>query len=198
MEPFLIWSALILSLPFITTGPKTTVILLDNNTTHNGIDVSSQLGTVSIDQPYYATTLSASDKKPSDVEKMDPSVVNAKYADVLGHLPNKAVSMLFYFEPGTAEIAQSSKDQVEELIKVVALQEPASVDIVGHSDRAGDADKNYELALKRAHSVEKFLLDRKVNLERISVVSHGENDPLVPTEDGVDEPQNRRVEVIVR
>ena len=198
MEALLIWSAFILSLPFITSEPSTTVILLENNTSHNAIDVSTQLGKVTIDQPYYATTLSAPDKKPSDVEKLDPDSVNKKYADVLGNLPSKAVSTLFYFEPGTAEIAQSSKDQVEELIKTIALYDPASIDIIGHSDRDGDADKNYELALERAHAVEKFLHERNVNMERTSVVSYGENDPIVPTEDGVPEPKNRRVEVIVR
>jgi len=198
MEPLLIWSALILSLPFLSSQPSSTVILLDNNASHNAIDVTTQSGTVTIDRPYYATTLSALDKKPSEIEKLDSAAVHEKYADVMGSLPSKAVSMLFYFEPGTAEIALSSKEQVEDLIKTIAMYEPASIDIIGHSDRDGDADKNYALALERAHAVEQFLLDRKVNLERISVVSYGENDPIIPTEDGVSEPQNRRVEVIVR
>ena len=198
MEPFFIWSALILSLPFINEKPETTVILLDNNSSHNAIDVTTHSGMVTIDQPYYTTTLSAMDKKPSEIEKIDPSTVNEKYTEVLASLPSKAVSILFYFEPGTSEIVQSSKDQVTELIKTVSLYEPASIDIIGHSDRAGDADKNYELALERAHTVEKYLIDNKVNIERISVVSYGENDPIVPTEDGVTEAQNRRVEVIVR
>lgn len=198
MEPFLIWSALILSLPFIASEPSTTVVLLENNASHNAIDVSTQSGKVTIDQPYYATTLSAPDKKPSDIEKLDPESVNKKYAELLENLPNKATSMLFYFEPGTAEIAQSSKDQVEVLIKTITLYEPASIDIIGHSDRDGDADKNYELALERAHAVEKFLSSHNVNMERISVVSYGESDPIIPTEDGVAEPLNRRVEVIVR
>ncbi len=198
MEPFFIWSTLILSLPFINPKPETTVILLDNNSTHNAIEVTTNTGKVTIDQPYNATILTSIEKKPGEIEKIDSSIVNEKYAEVLGNLPSKAVSMLFYFEPGTSEISQSSKDQVAELIKTISLYAPASIDIIGHSDRAGDADKNYALALERAHAVEKFLIDNKVNLERISVVSYGENDPIVPTEDGVSEPQNRRVEVIVR
>lgn len=198
MEPFFIWSALILSLPFINDKPETTVILLDNNSSRNAIDVTTRSGMVTIDQAYNATILTSIDKTPSAVEKIDPLRVNEKYSDVLANLPNKAVSMLFYFEPGTSEIAQSSKNQVVELIKTVSMYEPASIDIIGHSDRAGDSDKNYLLALDRAHAVEKFLIDNNVNLERISVVSYGENDPIVLTEDGVSEPQNRRVEVIVR
>lgn len=198
MEPLLIWSVLILSLPLINDKPETMVVLLDNNSSHNAIEVKTNSSKIVIDQPYYSTTLTSMEKNPSEVKKLDPLTINEKYADVLGNLPSKEVSLLFYFEPGTSEIVQSSKDQVSNLISFVSLHEPASIDIIGHSDRAGDADKNYALALERAHAVEKFLIDSNVNLERINVVSYGENDPIVPTEDGVSEPQNRRVEVIVR
>lgn len=198
MEPLLIWSAILLSLPFLSTEPKTTVVLLENDAVHNAVEVTTQAGSVVIDQPYYYTTMVSSDKQPSVLEKADPDFIRQKYAAVLKALPEKAVSMLFYFEPGTADIAQESKDQVEALITLIEAREPATVDIIGHSDRAGDADKNYELALDRAHSVEKFLLERNVKLERCSVVSYGESEPIIQTEDGVSEPKNRRVEVIVR
>lgn len=198
MEPLLMWSAILLSLPLITSTPKTTVTLLENDAVHNAVEVTTQAGSVVIDKPYYLTTLTSPDKQPAVVEKVDPEMIRQKYSTVLSALPPKAVSLLFYFEPGTAEITQESKNQIEALIKTIAEREPASVDITGHSDRAGDADKNYELALDRAKSVEKFLLERNVILERSSTTSHGENDPIVPTEDGVSEPKNRRVEVIVR
>lgn len=198
MEVFLICSALILSLPFLNSAPETTVILLDNNSTHNAIDITTKAGKVSIDQPYYLTTLSSPDKAPSRIEQINKDTVLEKYADVLDFLPRKPISLMFHFEQGTSEITQSSKEQVDELIKIVFANEPASLDIIGHSDRAGDADENYKLALERAREVERFLREAHVNMERIHVASYGENDPLVQTDDGVSEPQNRRVEVIVR
>lgn len=198
MEPLLIVSAILLSLSFLTSEPKTTVVLLENDAVHNAVEVTTKEGSVVIDQPYYYTTLVAPNKHPAVVQKADPDLIRQKYATVLNVLPEKAVSMLFYFEPGTAEITQDSKNQVEALITLIEAREPASVDIIGHSDRAGDAGKNYELALERAHAVEKFLLERNVKLEHSSVVSYGESDPIIPTEDGVSEPKNRRVEIIVR
>lgn len=198
MEAFVIWSALILALPFITSEPKTTVILLENAGAHNAIDVTTKAGSVSIDQPYNYTTLSTPEKKPSAVEKADPAKINERYGTLVEALGSKAVSILFYFEPGTAQLTQASKDQVGEVIRVIRTKEPAAVDIIGHSDRAGDADKNYILALDRAKEVKKFLLDQNVTLEHTSVTSHGEDDPIIQTPDGVEEPQNRRVEVIVR
>lgn len=198
MEPLIIWSAILLSLPFIASTPKTTVVLLENDAVHNAVEVSTQSGSVIIDQPYNYTSMLGIDKQPTALQKADAEFIRQKYATVLSVLPEKAVSMLFYFEPGTAEITQESKSQVENMITLIESRKPASVDIIGHSDRAGDADKNYELALDRAHAVEKFLLERNVTLERSTVTSYGENEPLVPTEDGVSEPKNRRVEVIVR
>jgi len=198
MEPLLIWTGLILSLPLLTHEPKTTVILLDNESSHNAVVVTTNGGNAIVDQPYYYTTLLAQDKKPSSVEKGDPDTIRKKYAEQLDMLPTKPVSMLFHFEPGTAELTESSKNQVNELIRLITSRDPAAVDIIGHSDRAGDADKNYALALERAKEVEKYLLERNVKLDRSSVMSYGENDPIIPTEDGVSEPQNRRFEVTVR
>lgn len=198
MEPFFIWSAILLSLPFIMSEPKTTVVLLENDAVHNAVEVTTQAGSVIIDQPYYYTSMLGMDKQPMAVQKADTELIRKKYATVLSVLPEKAVSKLFYFEPGTAEITLESKAQVENLITLIEARQPVSIDIIGHSDRAGDADKNYELALDRAHAVEKFLLERNVTLERSTVTSYGENEPMIPTEDGVSEPKNRRVEVIVR
>jgi len=198
MEPFFIWTAIILALPFLSPDPKTSVILLENNSSHNAVDVSTKGGKVGIDQPYYFTTLESSDKVPSAVEKGDPEAILKRYADVLNALPSKAESILFYFEPGTAEITLTSKAQIDSLLQLIVSKEPAAIDIIGHSDRSGDADKNYELALQRAYTVEKFIREHNVPTERISIASYGENDPLIPTEDGISEPRNRRVEVIVR
>lgn len=198
MEPLLIWSAIILTLPLLSHTPKTTVILLDNESSHNAVVVKTDAGSVVVDQPYSYTTLVAQDKTPSLVEKANPEAIREKYAQQLNMLPTKPISMLFHFEQGTANLTEASKNQVEELIQIISSRTPAAVDIIGHSDRAGDADKNYALALERAHSVEMFLKERNVVLDRSSVTSYGENDNLIPTEDDVSEPQNRRVEVIVR
>jgi len=198
MEPLLIWAGIILALPLLTHEPKTTVILLDNESSHNAVVVATNAGSVIVDQPYSYTTLVSQDKKPSSLEKVNPDTIREKYAQQLNMLPTKPVSMLFHFEQGTADLTESSKNQVDELIRIITSRDPAAIDIIGHSDRAGDADKNYLLALERAKAVEKYLLERNVRLDHSSVTSYGENDNLIPTDDGVSEPQNRRVEVIVR
>ena len=70
--------------------------------------------------------------------------------------------------------------------------------IVGHTDRVGRAEANAALALKRAESTRERLVEAGLELKRVEVSSHGENNPVIPTADNVAEPKNRRVEVTIR
>jgi outer membrane protein OmpA-like peptidoglycan-associated protein len=54
------------------------------------------------------------------------------------------------------------------------------------------------LALKRAESTRERLVEAGLELKRVEVSSHGENNPVIPTADNVAEPKNRRVEVTIR
>jgi outer membrane protein OmpA-like peptidoglycan-associated protein len=67
----------------------------------------------------------------------------------------------------------------------------------GHTDRSGSAAFNLAASRKRAQMVRDELVKRGVPAGSISTAAYGEERPLVPTEDGVREVQNRRVEIIV-
>lgn len=198
MSPLLVIVALA-ALPLWMHHPKkTTVVLLDNGSTHNAVLVSSNTGNVLVDHPYSYTTLSANNQNPASLKKGDPKKIQDHFSNELHVLPQKPDSLLFYFEAGSSILSESSQNQLNTLLALIQKHEPAAIDIIGHSDRSGDIKLNDTIALQRAQSVKKYLLDHNVTLTRLSVVSHGENDPLIFTEDGVSEPRNRRVEVVVR
>ncbi len=69
--------------------------------------------------------------------------------------------------------------------------------ITGHADRSGAEDYNLQLSLRRADAVRSALVSRGVKEGGISVAGRGEAEPAVPTADGVREPANRRVEIIL-
>jgi outer membrane protein OmpA-like peptidoglycan-associated protein len=54
------------------------------------------------------------------------------------------------------------------------------------------------LGLERVESVKALLVSKGVDPSGIEVASHGEDNPLVETEDEVAEPRNRRIEITVR
>ncbi|MDG1287786.1 MAG: outer membrane beta-barrel protein [Rickettsiales bacterium] len=70
-----------------------------------------------------------------------------------------------------------------------------SIQVVGHADASGGDDYNMGLSQRRASSVEHALSNMGVNANAMDTIARGETDLLVPTADGVKEPQNRRVEV---
>jgi len=71
------------------------------------------------------------------------------------------------------------------------------IEVSGHADRAGTEDYNMRLSFQRAETVGQALIERGVDSGRIRLSAHGETDPLIDTDDGVREPRNRRVEVVV-
>jgi len=70
------------------------------------------------------------------------------------------------------------------------------IQVVGHADRSGTDGYNMALSKRRADSVEGALRSLGLTGANIQKLAKGESDPLVPTADGVREPQNRRVEVM--
>jgi len=87
--------------------------------------------------------------------------------------------------------------EIVQTIAVAAKGVPsAPVDVVGHTDTSGSAVYNQGLSERRATTVRRALVDMSVT-NPISTMGKGETQPLVPTGDGVREPQNRRVEVNV-
>jgi OmpA-OmpF porin, OOP family len=75
--------------------------------------------------------------------------------------------------------------------------EDIAISVTGHADRVGPDDYNLSLSLRRAEAVRDALLDAGIPAIAITIARRGEDEPLVPTPDGVPEPANRRVEIII-
>lgn len=198
MTPFAIAAGVILVVGMLFPPSKTTVILLDSNRSSNGVTVVSGGGTVQLDRPYTQTVLIGSADAPEASTGVDPSLLRKKYAPIFDALPPEPITLHFYFETGTARLTPESMAQSDSLVELIKTREPCVVDIIGHTDTVDTRAYNYELGVKRAIAVKSFLDGQNVRMQRVSLTSHGESDLLVQTADGVDEPRNRRVEVIVR
>lgn len=68
----------------------------------------------------------------------------------------------------------------------------------GHSDRSGPVPYNLTLSKRRAETVKAELLRLGVPVGALSVKWKGETQPVTQTADGVREPSNRRVEIILK
>ena len=69
------------------------------------------------------------------------------------------------------------------------------ISAVGYTDTSGPRDYNMALSLRRSNAVKNALVQQGVPPDAIVATGRGEDGLLVPTPDGVREPQNRRVEI---
>ncbi|MFD1611778.1 OmpA family protein [Sphingomonas tabacisoli] len=117
---------------------------------------------------------------------------------LVGSLPPKPFEVTLYYDEAETRIMPDSQAALDSLLAEVAKRPGAEIQITGYTDRKGTDDDNDALSQKRADTVLAQFIDRGVARENLVAVGRGERDPLVPTDDNVEEPRNRRVVVTVR
>ena len=102
---------------------------------------------------------------------------------------------MIFFGWGGPEIDRDAAAILDEVAANFATAPGATLIIDGHSDRSGPARPNRRTSLQRADAVRAYLAQRGIPVGAMTTAGHGEDRPIVATEDGVREPQNRRVEI---
>jgi OOP family OmpA-OmpF porin len=101
------------------------------------------------------------------------------------------------FARGQVALSLDAEVILAAILEDVGTRPVVAVDIVGHTDRVGRVERNDRLSQERAVAVREVLLARGVSAALMHTDGLGEREPVVPTADGVDEPRNRRVEIVV-
>ncbi|MES2682252.1 MAG: OmpA family protein [Pseudomonadota bacterium] len=129
---------------------------------------------------------------------IEPAAVQRDFGEVLAAMPQRPMMVLLNFEGDSTALDAGSRARLPEVLASIASRPAPEVVLVGHTDRAGTPQYNDKLGMDRAVVVRDALVAIGLKPRDISVTSRGEREPLVTTPDDVSEPQNRRVEVIVR
>ena len=104
---------------------------------------------------------------------------------------------IVFFGFASADVTAAGERVIDDAIAAAETLGIVDFTITGHADRAGPEDFNLQLSLRRANAVRDALIARGVKSTGISVAGRGEAEPAVATADGVREPANRRVEIIL-
>lgn len=99
-----------------------------------------------------------------------------------------------FFDWGKGELSNDSKAVLDKVAEEYAAA-PGRLVVDGHSDRSGSADGNHRRSRERARLVSDYLSAKGVPAAQIEIRAYGETRLLIPTDDGVREVQNRRVEI---
>lgn len=185
---------------FYGCGTKTTVVLLPEpdgtvgQVTVSGQDRSSRV----LGKAFESASVGKPGEAVRDLGIMDGDRVEKIFGRALASQPEMVKVFILYFQSGKTLLTPESEALVDDILNTIRQRNSRDISVVGHTDRVGDADKNNELAKKRSGFTARILMDKGVDPDLIEITSHGETNPIVPTSDGVAEPRNRRVEVMIR
>lgn len=115
-----------------------------------------------------------------------------------GAPPRPVPSVKIYFDVDRASLRIGAVGELQRFAQSVKRDASLRfVEIRGHSDESGAADRNLRLSEARARSVQNVLAQQGISLDQIRVTAYGANEPVATnaTEEG--KQLNRRVEVLV-
>ncbi len=109
-----------------------------------------------------------------------------------------ARTYLVFFDWDRADLTARAKQIVASAAEASTHVQTTRIEVDGYTDLSGTAAYNQKLSVRRAQTVQTELVRDGVSASEISIHGYGESNPLVPTAKGVREPQNRRVEIILK
>lgn len=137
----------------------------------------------------------------SSLRGVPTQAAEKRYGKLLADLPEPPSTYILYFPEGSTTFNPESIATRDALLAEVARRGAGvDVQIEGHTDRVGDAADNIRLSKARAQAALALLVPLGLRDNITRVVGRGETTPVPghATADGVEDPINRRVEVVVR
>lgn len=102
-----------------------------------------------------------------------------------------------FFDFDRSNIAETAARIVDQAATSAKRDNVTRIELIGHTDAAGSDAYNQALSERRAAAVQQLLIKDGVPAGEITAVGVGKGKQLVPTADGVREPQNRRTEILL-
>ena len=112
--------------------------------------------------------------------------------------PAPARTYLVFFDWDKSDLTARARQIIGEAAQASTRVQTTRIEVNGYTDLSGTVKYNQGLSVRRANAVAAELVRDGVSRSEISIQGFGESHPLVPTAQGVREPQNRRVEIILR
>ena len=127
-----------------------------------------------------------------------PAPVKASAPPAPPPAPEPLKNFIVFFDFDQASITAQADAIIEQAAATAKKGHAVHIQLTGHTDLSGGVDYNMKLSVRRAEAVKAALTKKGIPANEIDVVGKGKSDPLVPTKDGVRQPQNRRVEIMLQ
>jgi len=124
-----------------------------------------------------------------------PAVVEAP-APAAPSMPSR--TYLVFFDWDRADLTDRARQVIAEAARATSRVQVTRIEVAGNTDASGMPRYNQGLSIRRAQTVASELVRLGVARQTITDQGFGGSRPLVQTVNGVREPQNRRVEILLR
>jgi outer membrane protein OmpA-like peptidoglycan-associated protein len=112
-----------------------------------------------------------------------------------------SISEPIQFAPETADLMDSSRETLDQVVDILDASPNLRINIVGHTDGRGGAAANLALSTLRANAVRWYLLAQSKSpsqlTQRIRAIGRGEAQPVDDNATAVGRARNRRVEFLI-
>ncbi len=128
----------------------------------------------------------------------DAETTSAAYTPPPVQAPASSVahSYMVFFDFNKSDLTAQAEKIVDQAAANAGTAKTTELNVTGYTDTVGSDAYNMRLSRRRAESVAAKLEKDGIPSSEIAIVAKGKHDLLVPTADGVKEPQNRRVTIV--
>ena len=169
--------------------------LLNNTVSIGGLAVYASLGFTSVLPPpprMFGATLRYTFGEPNEAPTPSKSYTPPPVAAPMA----APKSYLVFFDFNKSDLTSQAVSIVNQAAASAGPAKATQLTVTGHTDTVGSDAYNMRLSRRRAESVAAQLEKDGIPSSEIEIVAKGKRDLLVPTADGVKEPQNRRVQIV--
>jgi len=99
------------------------------------------------------------------------------------------------FDTGKSELLPQAKAVLDVIVRQLKRYPSRKVVVEGHTDSIGSQDRNKNLSLRRAKTVEKYFASQGISPSRLVLDARGESTPIADNETKQGRLRNRRVEI---
>ncbi len=158
--------------------------------------VTTSQGSQVLNAPYQVAQVDR--KLAVKTSQTTAEIVNKTYPDLVQGVASAPQNFVLFFQPGTSTLTSESLAALPTVLAAARQRPGGEIVITGHTDRQGSIEANDRLSLQRAQAIRALMMEQGFQADLIEARGRGEREPVVPTEDEVAEPRNRRAEVLVR
>lgn len=99
------------------------------------------------------------------------------------------------FASGSAKLLAKSNQSLNDVVDILNQYPELKLDVDGHTDNTGIAEKNLALSQGRADAVKSYIANKGISADRLIATGYGQDKPLGDNKTAAGKAKNRRVEL---